>query len=360
MKNDIKSMLLSEIEEYFTSINEPKYRAKQVFSWLHKNAVSTFDEMTNLSVSLREKLNNDFYITSPKLVTKQISNKDGTIKYLLNVDNVIKPNKENTIETVLMKYKHGNSVCISTQIGCKMGCIFCASCIGGFVRNLTASEMLDQIIFVEKDTNERVSNIVLMGIGEPLDNLDNVLRFVEIICFPDGMNKSARNITISTCGIVENIDKLSSFGVQLTLALSLHAPDDKTRLMLMPGNKSTKINDLLNAVDRYFEKTKRRITYEYIMIDGINDSVSQAKQLSNLLINRKSHLNLIQFNEIPESDFQPSKPDSIKDFTDELDKAGINYTIRRNLGSDIDASCGQLRRRNINTSELEYGVMGSN
>ena len=342
MKRDIKSMLTWELEEYFVSIGEQPYRAQQIFSWLHCGT-TTFTNMTNLSLTLRKKLDNEFFITSPELILKQISKIDGTIKYLWRV------RENDAIECVLMEYSHGNSLCISTQVGCKMGCILCASALDGFKRNLTASEMLDQVLFSQLDAEKRISNVVLMGIGEPLDNFDNVIRFVQLINHPLGINIGSRRLTLSTCGIIENIDRLSEYDVQLTLAISLHAPDDETRSYLMPINRITGVEKLLEASERYFNKTGRRITYEYALIDGVNDSTQQATLLSRLLRKTASHLNLILLNDVREHTFKASSSKSVKAFIDILNQNNLNYTMRRSLGEDIGASCGQLRRRLLRT-----------
>ena len=341
MKQDIKSLLLPELVEYFISVGEKQFRAQQVFSWLHKG-VESFNEMTNLSAELREKLDNNFFISKPTIVKKQVSSIDNTTKYLYSVQ------EGDTVECVLMSYSHGNTICISTQIGCRMGCIFCASSKDGFKRNLHPSEILDQVLFTQKDSGKRISNIVLMGIGEPLDNFDNVMKFIQLICHPAGMNIGARHITISTCGIVENIDRLAIYDVQLTLAISLHAPDDETRSLIVPVNKNVGVNKLIEASQRYFNKTGRRVTYEYAMMDGINDFPFQAEMLSRLLDKKSSHLNLILMSIIDECDFRPSSKENLSEFTNILKRNGINYTIRRSLGADIDASCGQLRRRILN------------
>jgi len=338
MKRDIKSMLPAELKEYFSSIGEQQYRAEQVFSWLH-NTVTSFNEMTNLTLELRKSLDMEFYISVPEIIEKLISNLDGTIKYLQRIG------EDDTVECVLMRYEHGNTICLSTQVGCRMGCNFCASSIDGFKRNLTASEMLDQILFTQLDTDERISNVVLMGIGEPLDNFDNVIRFIELINHPTGINIGARHITVSSCGIVENIDRLAEYDVQLTVAISLHAPDDETRSVLMPINQKTGVDAVFQAADRYFKKTGRRITYEYAMIDGINDSPGHAQLLSKRLKGTSNHLNLIQLSLVNEHSYKASSKESIKQFTDILKRNGIKFTMRRSLGSDIEASCGQLRRR---------------
>jgi len=336
MKRDIKSMYLSEIEEHFEKAGHERYRAKQVFAWLHKG-VSSFDEMTNISLNLRSSLDDEFYITSPIVIKKQVSKVDGTIKYLWRLHD------GEAIESVLMQYAHGNSICISTQVGCKMGCLFCASTIGGFKRNLTASEMLDQVLFTKQDSGKKISNIVLMGIGEPLDNFENVMRFIEIVRHKAGINIGSRHLTVSTCGIIENIDRIAEYGVQLTVAISLHAPDDSTRMYLIPSSKGTPVESLMAACNRYFSKTGRRVTYEYALIDKVNDSPESAKMLSKLLKNTGSHLNLITLSSFKESNFKSSPAESIDRFTEVLKENKVNYTLRRSLGADINASCGELR-----------------
>jgi len=350
MKRNIKSMLPSELEDYFESAGQQKYRAKQVFSALHKGILS-FDEITNLPVTLREKLAGEFYISSLKLMEKQISKDNITAKYLWQLED------NETAECVLVKYNHGTSLCISTQVGCKMGWIFCASSLDGFKRNLTASEMLDQILFTQMDLTpqvqggQRIKNIVIMGIGEPLDNFDNLMRFIQLINCKNGLNIGARHITVSTSGIIENIDKLAEYDVQLTLAISLHAPDDDTRSYLMPSNTNTGVTALIKAGKRYFQKTGRRVTYEYAIIDGVNDSPAQAEILSKLIFNSSSHLNIILLNDIKESKLVPGSAGKVNKFTGILKKNGVNYTIRRSLGTDIDAACGQLRRRRLQKQE---------
>jgi len=341
MKRDIKSILFSELSEHFDSIGEKQFRAQQVYSWLHKG-VKSFEEMTNLSISLREKLDDEFFISVPTVIKKQVSSIDGTTKYLYGVQD------DDTVECVLMSYSHGNSICISTQVGCRMGCTLCASALDGFKRNLAPSEMLDQVLFTQLESKKRISNVVLMGIGEPLDNFENVMRFIQLICHPLGMNIGARHITISTCGIVEKIDRLTAYDVQLTLAISLHAPDDETRSSLIPINRNVGVKELISSGQRYFDKTGRRVTYEYAMIDGVNDSPLQAEMLSKLLDKRSSHLNIIFLSNVLESKFKASSKKSVDTFTDILKKNRVNYTMRRSLGADIDASCGQLRRRVLN------------
>ena len=342
MKHDIKSKLPSEILEYFASIGEQKYRAGQLFRWLRGGAES-FAEMTNLSESLRAKLDERFIITKPELIEKQVSAADGTIKYLWRMAD------GHAIESVLMEYSHGNTVCISTQAGCRMGCVFCASAIGGLKRDLTASEMENQVFYSQFDSGKKISNIVLMGIGEPLDNFDNVIRFLTIIRHPDGMNIGARHITLSTCGLTDKIKKLAEQDIQLTLSISLHAPDDDTRAQLMPIARSVSVDDLLKTCAEYYHAAKRRVSYEYAMIDGVNDTPAQAKLLAGKLKNTGSHVNLILLNDVPEYGFRPSSPQSLDAFSKTLSQYGINYTIRRRLGADIDASCGQLRQKHMNS-----------
>ena len=338
MKRDIKSMLLTELVEYFASIGERPFRAEQVFRWLHSGAVD-FSKMTNLPAALQRKLDDEFTISTPEMLEKQVSGADGTIKYLWQLAD------GNTIESVLMEYEHGLTVCISTQVGCRMGCAFCASAIGGLVRDLTAAEMLDQALFAQLDVSQRISNVVLMGIGEPLDNYDNVIRFLTLINHPLGLNIGVRGLTLSTCGIVENIDKLAACDIKLTLAASLHAPDDETRSRLMPINLTSGVEELFNACDRYFRATGRRVTYEYALIDGVNDTLRHARLLARRLAKSGSHLNLILLNDVPERGLKASPPQSVNAFTGILEQNGVNYTIRRRLGNDIDAACGQLRRR---------------
>ena len=337
-KLDIKSMLPLELEEYFDSIGEPSYRAAQVFKWLHEGA-KAFPEMSNLPEKLRSKLDGEFYINVPVLALKQVSKLDGTIKYLWSMPDSA------AIESVVMEYGHGNSICISTQVGCKMGCAFCASTIGGLVRNLTASEMLDQVLFSQMESGKRISNVVLMGIGEPLDNFENVTRFLRLVSHPSGINIGARHISLSTCGIIENIDKLSEYGIQLTLAVSLHAPDDETRTRLMPANKNCGVDALMEACGRYFQRTGRRVSYEYAMINEINDTRRHAGLVADRLKNSGCHLNLILLSDVAEFPLRASTPKRVSDFISILRKRDVSFTVRRSLGVDIDASCGQLRRR---------------
>lgn len=335
---DLKSMNLPEMITLMKELGEPAFRAKQVFQWLHRG-ITSFEEMTNLSKPLREQLSENCYIIAPKVECKQVSQLDGTIKYLWRLRD------GNCVETVLMRYHHGNTVCISSQVGCRMGCAFCASTIGGKVRDLTPSEMLDQVLFTQIDSGEEISNIVLMGIGEPLDNFDTVLRFLELVNSPDGMNIGMRHISLSTCGLTEKIDKLAQYQLQLTLSVSLHAPDDETRSRIMPVNRSVGVEKLFASCRRYFETTGRRISYEYAMIDGVNDADWQADLLVKHLKGMAGHINLIPLNEVAESPFHPSK--RIRQFQERLEKQGVTATVRRKLGGDIDASCGQLRRKHM-------------
>ncbi|HJC40193.1 MAG TPA: 23S rRNA (adenine(2503)-C(2))-methyltransferase RlmN [Candidatus Intestinimonas pullistercoris] len=341
---DIKSMTQPELAAWLKERGEPAFRAKQLFLWLHRGAGS-FDEMTNLSKSLREKLAAECRITRPQVARKQVSALDGTIKYLWQLQD------GNCIETVLMRYHHGNTVCISSQVGCRMGCAFCASTLGGKVRDLTPSEMLDQVLFTQLDSGLPISNIVLMGIGEPLDNFDTVLRFLELVNHPDGLNIGMRHISLSTCGLVDKIDKLAQHRLQLTLSVSLHAPDDETRSRIMPVNRGIGVERLFAACRRYFEVTGRRISYEYAMIDGVNDSDRQADLLAAHLKGTPGHVNLIPLNEVKESPLRPSR--RVAEFQKRLERQGVTVTVRRKLGGDIDASCGQLRRKAMKEDTLD-------
>ena len=335
---DLKSMLPEELERYLVSVGEPKFRAKQVFSWLAKG-VRTFDEMRNIPKALRDRLSSDAWISGLNLLQKQVSRLDGTTKYLWELSD------GNAVETVVMRYEYGLSVCISSQVGCRQGCAFCASTIGGLVRNLTPSEMLDEVLYSQMDQGERISHIVLMGIGEPLENYDAVLRFLHLVNHPDGLNIGMRHIALSTCGITEKIDALAGEDLQITLAVSLHAPDDMTRDRLMPVNRGRGVNAVVEACERYYEKTGRRISFEYAMINEVNDSPEQAEQLAALAKRARAHINLIPLNHVEERSFSPSAPDRFEAFCRILTKNGANYTIRRSLGGDVDASCGQLRRK---------------
>ena len=338
MKQDLKSMTLAQMQSAFSAMGEPKFRAKQVFTWLHKGAES-FDEMTNLSLPLRKKLDETYYITVPKPVRVQRSQKDGTIKYLWKLRD------GNCVESVLMQYHHGNSVCISSEVGCPMGCKFCASTLGGLVRRLSPSELLDQVLFSQKNSGLPISNIVLMGIGEPLDNFDNVMQFLELVNSPDGMNIGMRHISLSTCGLVDKIHLLAERKLQLTLSVSLHSPDDESRSKIMPVNRRWNVDTLLQACREYFEATGRRVSFEYTMIDGVSDSPQQAELLARKLQGMAAHVNMIPLNAVDETGLRCSSRQAIAEFQRILEKSGVTATIRRTLGSDIDASCGQLRRK---------------
>ena len=334
---DIKSMTRAELAQELSGLGEPAFRAKQVFSWLHRGV--RFEDMTNLPKALRERLASQYALHIPEVARKQVSAKDGTVKYLWRLRD------GHCVESVLMRYHHGNTVCISSEVGCAMGCAFCASTRGGLVRRLLPSEMLDQVLFTQLDAGLPVSNIVLMGIGEPLDNYDNVRRFLTLVNDPEGMNIGMRHISLSTCGLVEGIDRLAEENLQLTLSVSLHAPDDALRSSLMPVNRRYDIDTLLAACRRYFEKTGRRISFEYAMIDGRNDTPEMAALLIRRLRGLPAHVNLIPLNRIEESPLQPSTRQAVLAFQQALENAGVTATVRRTLGSDIDASCGQLRKK---------------
>lgn len=339
---DIKSMTEEEITQALRDLGEPTFRGKQVFTWLHRG-VSSFDEMTNLSKPLREKLRERYVIHVPKAARRQVSALDGTVKYLWELHD------GNCIESVLMRYHHGNTVCISSQVGCRMGCAFCASTVGGKVRDLTPSELLDQVIFTQADSGLPISNIVLMGIGEPMDNLDNVLRFLELVNHPDGLHIGMRHISLSTCGVVPGIDRLADLELQLTLSVSLHAPDSETRSTIMPVNRAYDVEELFCACRRYFERTGRRISFEYAMIDGVNDHDWQADRIAEQVRGMPAHVNLIPLNDVRESSLRPSR--RLSAFQKRLEHHGLTATVRRSLGGDIDASCGQLRRKAMEERE---------
>jgi len=334
---DIKSMYLAEIEQWMKAHGQPAFRAKQVFVWLHKGAVR-FDEMTNLSKPLRAKLDGIYEITAPKIARKQVSQKDGTIKYLWQLSD------GNCVESVVMQYHHGNTVCISSEVGCPMGCKFCASTLGGLVRRLRPSELLDQVLFSQLDSGLPISNIVLMGIGEPLDNFDAVMRFLELVNSPDGLNIGMRHISLSTCGLVDKIRLLAKKKLQLTLSVSLHSPDDASRNKIMPVNKRWNVEELLSACRDYYEITGRRVSFEYTMISGVSDSPEQAELLAKKLSGMGAHVNMIPLNDVKETGLHTSSREAIARFQKILESHGITATVRRTLGSDIDASCGQLRR----------------
>lgn len=336
---DIKSMTLDEIENVTAQMNLPRFRAQQIYKWLQKDGVMSYDEMTDISKELRQALSEKYPIYSCRAEVKQESKTDGTVKYLFRLSD------GNFIESVLMKYKYGYTLCVSSQVGCKMGCMFCASTKSGFVRSLQPSEILGQIHAAQRDMNIRISHIVLMGMGEPLDNFDNVIRFIDLAGDENGLNLSKRNISLSTCGIVPKIYELMDKHYPITLSISLHAPNDKLRSQIMPVNRKYHIDELLEACKIYTEKTSRRISFEYAMIRDMNDSDECAKKLSELLKGMLCHVNLIPANEIAESGHKRSSAERLERFSAILRKNGINVTVRRSLGGDIDASCGQLRSR---------------
>lgn len=338
-KRDLQSLTVSEICEWMEEKKEKPFRAKQVYEWVHGKLVSNFDEMTNLSKNLRGKLREDFYETPLTILKKQVSKRKDTAKYLFSLPD------GNTVESVWMKYHHGNSVCISSQVGCRMGCTFCASTLGGLVRSLTAGEMLSQIYEIQKETGERVSNVIVMGMGEPLDNYDNLIRFIRMLSDENGLHISQRNITVSTCGLVEKIYRLAEEKLQITLAISLHAPNDDIRRQTMPVANKYSIDEMIKACRYYEEKTGRRITFEYSMIKGVNDSKENAEELANLVKGLNCHINLIPLNEVKERKCLRSEDRDILDFKIILEKKRKTVTIRREMGSDIDAACGQLRKK---------------
>ena len=337
---NLKSLTLTELTALLKEQGEPGFRAKQVYTWLHKGVVS-YAEMTNLPQSLRDRLQEQYPICPPRVARKQVSKLDGTTKYLWELSD------GNCVESVLMRYHHGNTVCISTEVGCLMGCAFCASTHGGLIRRLEPFEMLDQVLFTQIDSGLPVSNTVLMGIGEPLDNFDNVMRFLELVNSPEGMNISMRHISLSTCGLVPKIDLLAEKKLQLTLSVSLHAPNDTIRNTIMPVNKAYPIEELIAACRRYYEATSRRISFEYAMIRGVNDTEAAAKELLRRMKGLPAHFNLIPLNHVEESPLKPSTRQAVLRFQKLLEDGGITATVRRTLGSDIDASCGQLRRKHM-------------
>ena len=335
---NIKSMTLPEVTAALKELGQPAFRGKQVYTWLHKG-VGSYDEMTNLSKALREQLAREYPIYVPKVVRKQESQRDGTIKYLWQLAD------GNCVETVLMRYHYGNTVCISTEVGCAMGCAFCASTIGGLVRRLEPYEMLNEVLFTQIDSGLPISRIVLMGIGEPLDNFDNVMRFLELVNSEEGMNISMRHISLSTCGLIPKIDELARRKMQISLAISLHGPNDEIRSKIMPVNRAYPIEPLIQCCRRYYEATSRRIHFEYAMIDGVNDRECDARELLRRMKGLPAHFNLIPLNHVEESPLKPSSKAAVAAFQKILEDGGITATVRRTLGGDIDASCGQLRRK---------------
>lgn len=338
---DIKSLTLNELTNEMNALGLPAYRAEQIFKWLHEKAVQSFDEMLNIPKNIRKSLTELYYISVATIEKKQISCYDGTIKYLFRLYD------GEFIESVLMDYHHGYTICISTQVGCKMGCTFCATGKSGFSRNLTPSEMLAQIQSAQKDNNIRISNIVLMGMGEPLDNFDNVIKFLSLVSSDKGINIGMRHITLSTCGVVPKMYELAKLKLQITLSVSLHAPNDEIRSRTMPINNKYNVNELIKACRDYVKTTNRRITFEYAMIDGVNDSDECAEELAHLVRGMLCHINLIPVNSVNGTAYQKSKKKRLVEFSNILEKNGVTATIRRTLGSDIDASCGQLRRKKL-------------
>lgn len=340
-KIDIKSLNYDELADYIVSIGEKKFRAAQLYSWMHEKLACSYDEMTNISDKLKKVLKENTLYTCFEPVRVQESQIDGTKKYLFRLYD------GNLIESVFMRYHHGNSVCISSQVGCKMGCRFCASTLNGCVRNLEPSEMLDQIYRIQSLTGERVSNVVIMGSGEPMDNYDNVVKFLGLINSDKGLNISQRNITVSTCGLVPRIKQLAELKLQITLAISLHAPNDELRKTMMPIAYTYSIEQIMDACRYYLLQTARRISFEYSLVKGVNDSPECAKQLIKLVHGMNCHINLIPVNPIKERDYEQSEKNSIHNFKEILEKAGVNVTIRREMGRDIDGACGQLRQNHI-------------
>ena len=340
---DLKDFEYAELEKFIVGLGEKKFRAAQIFKWLHEG-VTSYDEMTDISKSLREKLKEISYVSTLEIECKLVSKIDGTVKYLFRLPD------GNCIESVVMRYHHGLTICISSQIGCRMGCRFCASTIGGLYRSLTAGEILNQVLFAQKDMGERISNIVLMGIGEPLDNYDNVVKFLHNVNHEKGINIGLRHITLSTCGVVPGIYKLADEDMPITLTISLHAPNDEIRDSIMPINHKYKTDELLKACKYYKEKTNRRISFEYSLISGVNDSFDNAQELADKIKDLQAHVNLIPVNKVEERDFKKGTKAEINSFLKHLTDCGVNATIRRELGSDISASCGQLRKKTMNIS----------
>ncbi len=344
-KIDIKSMNLKELTAYVEALGEKKFRAGQLYEWIHRKQAADWEEMTNLSRELRGRLSREADLTILCQIDRQVSRLDGTRKYLFALAD------GNMVESVLMPYHHGNAVCISSQVGCKMGCRFCASAIDGWLRNLTPAEMLDQIYRIQRDTGERVSNLVIMGTGEPMDNFDNVVRFIDLVSDTNGLNISQRSITVSTCGIVPRIRELADRKLSITLAVSLHASSQETRRQLMPIAERYGLDEVLDACRYYFARTGRRLTFEYSLVAGVNDSVEDAVRLARLLGDIHCHVNLIPVNPIRERNFHQSERRAIMSFRTQLEKYGVNVTIRREMGRDIDGACGQLRRRKMREAD---------
>lgn len=339
---EIKNLTIDELKDELRAMGEKPFRAGQIFKWLHEG-VRSFDQMSNLSKELRAALAARYVLTVPEVARKQVSRIDGTVKYLWRMRD------GDCVESVLMHYEHGNTACVSTQVGCRMGCKFCASGLNGLKRQLSAGEILDEVLFMQQDSGEKISNIVLMGTGEPLDNYEQVLRFLRLVSCPEGLNIGQRHISLSTSGIADKIERLAEEKLQITLSVSLHAPDDETRSAIMPVNSAYPIERLMRACNYYFDKTGRRISYEYMMARDKTDRPWQAERLARLLRGRPAHVNLIPLNEVAESPLSPSSKDAVRRFQTALQKHGVTATVRRRLGPDIDAACGQLRRRELET-----------
>ncbi|MBE7023758.1 MAG: 23S rRNA (adenine(2503)-C(2))-methyltransferase RlmN [Ruminococcaceae bacterium] len=341
MKINLMDFSCEELKKLATELGQPAFRGKQLYEWIYKGAES-FDDMTNISKEFRQKLDEIAVIGNAKISEKYVSKIDETRKYLLELDD------GNFIESVLMKYEYGYTICVSSQVGCKMGCRFCASTLNGWSRNLSPGEILSQVLCVQKDLGQRISNIVMMGIGEPLDNFDNVLKFVELVNAPGGLNIGQRHISISTCGLADKIRILAEKNLQITLLISLHAPDDERRSGIMPVNNRFNISELMSACDYYIEKSGRRISFEYTLISGVNDNLEEADVLAGLLRGKLCHVNLIPVNKVKETGFDKSSRKRVDEFRNRLEKRGISATVRREMGSDINAACGQLRNRKSN------------
>ncbi len=342
---NLKDLTYEELENFILSIGEKKFRAKQVYTWLYRG-IESFDEMTDISKDLRQKLSEISYISCPKIEERYVSKLDGTKKYLLKL------NDGNVIESVVMYYKHGITICISCQVGCRMGCKFCASTIGGKVRDLSAGEIIDQVLFIQKDIGERISNIVMMGIGEPFDNFENVIKFLKNVNCENGLNIGYRHISVSTCGIVPKIYEFAQYNMPVTLSISLHAPDNETRSKIMPVNNAYNVEELISACASYIDKTHRRISFEYAVINNVNDDEKSAEKLAKKLKGLLCHINLIPVNNVEENEFKKPSKEKLANFVKVIEKYNIPVTIRRELGSDISASCGQLRRNRLKNNEI--------
>ena len=344
-KKDLKSMTLEELTEELQAMGEKSFRAKQLYQWMHQKLAADFDEMTNLSKPLRDRLAREYIWTALETVDVKVSGVDGTRKYLFRL------NDGNVIESVLMRYHHGNSVCVSSQAGCRMGCRFCASTLDGLARNLLPSEILEQVYRIQRETGERVSNVVVMGSGEPMDNYDSVVRFIRLLSAPEGLNISQRNLPVSTCGLVPQIRKLAEERLQIALALSLHAPNDQVRRQLMPIANRYPLKEVLDACMYYWEKTGRRLTFEYSLVKGVNDNLEEARALADLIGGCHGHVNLIPVNPIRERNFVQSNREAVEAFKNYLERRGINVTVRREMGRDIGGACGQLRKSYMDKKE---------